>query len=324
MKTVLKLIAILAILVVVAAAGTYLWASSATSRTFAAVHETHRVDFPIPFPATPGELAAAGVTEDADGAIARANALERGRHLVTARYDCTECHGENFGGGVMVDAFPIGSLLGPNLTSGRGSIVADYTAADWDRAVRHGVLSTGHASIMPAQDFVRMSDQELSDIITYIQAQPPVDNEVPRPRFGPLGKILVATGQFQPAVNAIADHHAAHATFPPAAEVSHEFGEHIAATCVGCHGPTFSGGPIVGGDPSWPPAANLTPHETGLAGWTYDDFVTAVRHARRPDGTALRPPMTFVQPTTQAMTDVELEALWQYLQSLPPTPVAAR
>ena len=323
-KTLLKVVAVLAIVVLLAAAGFYLWASSAVSRTFEAVHETHRVDFPIPFPATAEQLAAAGVTEDPDGEIALANARERGRHLLTARYHCGECHGQNFGGGVMVDAFPIGSFLGPNLTTGQGSITTGFTAADWDRAVRHGVLRDGRASIMPAQDFVRMSDQELSDIVAYIQSQPPVDNEVPRPTFGPLGKVLVATGQLVPAVENIADHHASHVALPPEATVSTEFGEHLAATCVGCHGPALAGGPIVGGDPSWPPARNLTPHDTGLAGWTFEQFVTALRDAQRPDGTALRPPMTLVQTTARAMTEVELRALWEYLQSLPPTPMPGR
>lgn len=165
-----------------------------------------------------------------------------------------------------------------------------------------------------------MSDQELSDIVSYIQAAPPVDNEVPKSTLGPLGKILMATGQLPSAAEGVADHRAAHVAVPPPAMVSTEFGEHLAATCTGCHGPSLAGGPIVGGDPSWPPARNLTPHETGLAGWTYEQFTTAVREATRPDGTALRPPMTLIQPAARAMTDVELQAIWQYLQSLPPTP----
>ena len=82
----------------------------------------------------------------------------------------------------------------------------------------------------------------------------------------------------------------------------------------------FSGGPIAGGDPSWPPARNLTPHETGLAGWTYDDFIRALREGVRPDGTALQPPMSLLVTPAQQMKDVELQALWMYLQSLPPTP----
>jgi mono/diheme cytochrome c family protein len=321
MRTLLKVFVVLLGVAVVLVAGVYLWAGYASGQRLARVYETHRVDFPIPFAATAEELAAAGVTEDTDGALALARARERGRHLVESRYHCVECHGENFGGGVMVDAFPMGRFLGPNLTAGRGGVTAGYTPADWDRAVRHGVLRDGRPSIMPAQDFLRMSDQELSDVIAYIQSQPPVDNEVPKSSLGPLGKVLVATGQLNPPAEAVADHQGAHPLAPPPAGVTAEFGGHLAGTCVGCHGMNLAGGPIVGGDPSWPPARNLTPHETGLRGWTYDQFVTAFRQGTRPDGTKLLPPMTLVLPYAQSMTDVEMQAIWAYLQSLPPTPL---
>ena len=51
-----------------------------------------------------------------------------------------------------------------------------------------------------------MSDQELSDIVTYIRSVPPVDNEVPGVALGPLGKVLVATGQLPLAVERIREH----------------------------------------------------------------------------------------------------------------------
>ena len=41
---------------------------------------------------------------------------------------------------------------------------------------------------------------------------------------------------------------------------------------------------------------------------------------RSPDGTELLEPMNMVVPYTSQMTEVEMEALWAYLQSLPPTP----
>lgn len=320
MRTLLKVIGILLVVVLVAAGAFYLWAGYVANRQFTRTIETHRIDFPVPFPLTPDELAEAGVAEDVGGELALARARERGRHLIEARYHCAECHGHNFGGGVMVDSPVLGRFLAPNLTTGRGSVVADFTPADWDRAVRHGVRRDGRPSVMPAQDFLRLSDQELSDIITYIKAQPAVDNEVPESTLGPLGKVLVATGQLPAPAESVADHRAAHVATPPPADVSAEFGAHLAGTCVGCHGMNLTGGPIVGGDPSWPPSRNLTPHETGLGGWTYEQFVVALRDGRSPDGTAVQAPMTLVQPYAKSMTDVEMQALWAYLRSLPPTP----
>ena len=281
--------------------------------------ETHRADFPIPFPLTAEEIAALDSAEDPE-AVARARAAERGRHLIQSRYGCADCHGANFGGGVMIDDPMIGTALGPNITSGRGSRTLDYTASDWDRAVRHGVLPDGRPSFMPSVDFQLMSDQELSDIVVYLTSQPPVDNEVEPPSLGPLGTVLVATGALPLAAHEMPSHQEPHAALPPATEVSLEFGRHMAGVCTGCHGADLSGGPIAGGDPSWAPARNLTPHEDGLAGWTYEDFQIALRDMKRPDGTPLLEPMTFVAPLAANMTETEMSALWTYLQAVPPRP----
>lgn len=318
MKLVLKILGSLVLVLLLAVAGAYTWASVATKRILTETHEAHTVEFAVPFPLGPERIIALNSADpDAAGKLALEEAIERGRHLVHARYMCTECHGGNLAGGVMIDAFPLGTLLGPNLTAGAGSRILDYNPADWDRTVRHGILPDGRPSLMPSEDFRRMSDQELSDIIAYIRSQPPVDNTVPAPAFGPLGKLLVATGQIIPSVHLIERHHETHLTHAPVARVDAEFGAHLAATCTGCHGADFAGGPIAGGDPSWPPARNLTPHPAGLASWTYDDFVAAMQQGVRPDGTPLLAPMTMVVPYALRMTPVELEALWTYLRSLP-------
>jgi hypothetical protein len=120
-KKLFKILGVLVAVLVVVLLGVYAWAGITTNRLRAQTFETHLVDFPIPFPVDAAEVAASGLTEDAARELAQQRAVERGKHLVAARYTCTACHSENFGGGVMVDAFPIGSLLGPNLTLGAGS-----------------------------------------------------------------------------------------------------------------------------------------------------------------------------------------------------------
>lgn len=318
MKTALKILGSLVLVLVFAAGGFFVWANMRVSRLLARTIETHRVDFPVPFPLDSSELAALDSTVDADE-VALANAIERGRHVVSSFYVCGECHGQNFGGGTMIDDPAIGTLLGPNLTRGAGSVVLDYTPADWDRAVRHGVAKQGRPTAMPAVDFQKMSDRELSDIIAYMGSLPPVDNQVAPVDLGPLGTVLMALGQLQFSADLIG-HDAAHVALPPEAVASAEFGAHLAGVCVGCHGPNLVGGPIVGGDPAWPPARNLTPHETGLAGWSYENFLGVMREARRPDGTAIQQPMANMTGFAANMSETELQALWAYLQSLPPMP----
>jgi len=320
MKRLVNFLGGLVLVLLFAVGGIYIWASVKSSRMLARTISIHSVSFPIPFPLPEEERVASGLTEEEALPVATERAMERGRHLIEARYGCMDCHGGDFSGGVMMDAAPIARLFGPNLTEGRGSRTVGFGAAEWDGIVRHGVRADGHPAAMPSEDYVGMSDQELADIVTYIRAQPAVDNEMPPVVLGPVGKLLMATGRLRLSADIIGSHEVEHASMPPRTEVSLEFGRHLAGVCTGCHGQDFAGGPIVGGDPSWPPARNLTPHDQGLGPWSYEQFSTAMREGRRPDGTELREPMASVVPAARRMTPVELEALWTYLRSLAPLP----
>jgi cytochrome c5 len=174
--------------------------------------------------------------------------------------------------------------------------------------------------MMPSGDFEGMSDHELSDVVAYIQSVPPVDREMPRPVLGPVLNVMMAVGKVKTAAAQKKDHQAAHPVEPPAPAATVAFGQHMAQICTTCHTQSFVGGPITGGDPSWPPAANLTPHAEGLAGWTYDDFAHTMKSGKNRTGEELRVPMKSMAQYASNMTDTELKALWAYLQSLPPLP----
>ena len=318
MRSVVKVVGFLLAALLVVVLGGYAWASFAARGKLSRTYTAHTVDFPIPFPLPEEEVRRLQLTPESARLLARDRALERGRHLVESRYACMGCHGRGFGGGVMIDDPAIGRLLGPNLTGGKGSRTAGFRPADWDRIVRHGILRAGRPALMPSVDFERMSDHELSDIVVLVQSQAPVDANVPKAALGPVGKVLLATGKLVLSADLIPAHgDAAHAVNPPESAPTAEFGRHLAATCTGCHGQDLAGGPIVGGDPSWPPAANLTPNPEGLGRWTSTQFARAIREGKRPDGTALRLPMSEVVPYAAKMSNVEVEALWMYLQSLP-------
>ncbi len=274
-------------------------ASARASSRLSRHYETHRIALALP---------AANDTE----------AIERGKHLVTARYGCAVCHGQNLGGGVMLDDPAIGSLLGPNITAGQGSRAANYTMADWDRIVRHGVMPDGTPATMPSEDFFKMSDAELSDIVAYVRSVPAVDAAVAPPKLGPVGKVLVALGKFP--ISAERQPSAPHLSAPPLAADSAEFGEHLIATCTACHRPNLAGGKMAFGPPDWPAASNLTQHPTGLGGWTYDDFEKALTLGVSKDGRKLRPPMSDVVLGTKAMNPTERKAIWTYLRSITPAP----
>src|SRR5688572_14066907 len=86
-----KILLAFVVVVVVATIGFYVWASVGSSRIRSQVVETHSVDFPIPFPIAPDEVATLGLSDDAARQLAQQRAVERGKHLVSARYPCVAC-----------------------------------------------------------------------------------------------------------------------------------------------------------------------------------------------------------------------------------------
>lgn len=288
---------------------------------------THDVSFPIPFPLSAAELetlraervaAGASAADPMAGvdlhAAALARAIARGEHLVKTRVGCDGCHGSDLGGKVIIDQAFVGYWAAPNLTSGAGSMTRDFSATDWDRAVRHGVRHTGQSSSMPSTEFLNLSNHELSDIVAYVLSRPPVDRTMKPIGIGPVFSFVVAFGADSLPAFGI-DHQKAHPIEPPVEAASVELGGHIAQVCRGCHGGHLSGGNIAG-DPNMPVVANLTPHDTGIKGWTEADFFRALREGKRKDGTDILPQMPW--KAYGQMKDVEIKALWAYLQTVPP------
>lgn len=245
-------------------------------------------------------------------------AVTRGAHLARIR-GCLDCHGEDGGGAQFADDPAFGVLWASNLTAGEGGVAGSYTDEDWDRAVRHGIGPGGRPLyFMPSQEFWALSDDDLAALIAHFRAIPPVDRTRPESKPGPLARVLFLAGKL-PLIPAELVDHAAVRPPAPAAGPTASYGGYLATGCTGCHGVGFSGGKIVGGDPSWPPAANITPDvETGIGAWSESDFVRAMREGRRPDGRMLDPAMPLSM--TKHLTDDELRALYSYLRTLPPAP----
>jgi hypothetical protein len=73
----------------------------------------------------------------------------------------------------------------------------------------------------------------------------------------------------------------------------------------------------MGGDPSWPPSSNLTVGEGGIGkDYTFEDFEKVMRKGVKRDGTEVAAPMALLPQYTSQMTEVEMRALWAYIQSV--------
>jgi cytochrome c5 len=251
------------------------------------------------------------VTRSTDPAV-----IARGKHLTNSIGACSGrlCHGSDLGGGPTTAMGPVMVFSPPNITS--AGLCAAYTDGDLARLIRYGVKKDGHSlAFMPAQDFRWLPDSDVLAIVSYLRTVPPVERENGPTAIKPLGKILDRKGAM------VLDVARRIATMPldlaPTPTPTGAYGAYVGRMCQGCHGDTLSGGPLPGAPPSIPVPLNLTPDATGLKGWSFEDFENLMRHGVRKNGQPLNPFMP-IEAWSQ-FDDVEMHALWIYLQSLPPT-----
>lgn len=241
--------------------------------------------------------------------------VAQGEHLAVIR-GCTDCHGGDLGGQTVLEDPMLGTIAASNLTEGEGGVAAAYSDAELARAIRHGVdYQNRGLLIMPSHEYFILSNDDVQSLIAYLRSLPAVDHQVPETQLTLLARALFVAGQL-PALSAeVIDHQAAHPPAPdPAA--SPEYGQYLAASCTGCHGIDFSGGPVPGSAPGSPEAANLTP-AGALGGWSEAGFMETLRTGNTPEGKQLDP-SNMPWPATAQMTDLELQALWSYLQTVDP------
>jgi hypothetical protein len=247
--------------------------------------------------------------------------IARGEHLARSLGGCalSECHGADLGGGSVTDMGPMGTMVAPNITSGgRGGA---YSDAELARVILHGIKRDGRTvRWMPSHETAWFPESDVQALVSYIRSVRRVERPSRTFEVGLLGKILDRHDLVPIAVARRIDHEADYDVPDPAPTA--EYGEFIGEMCRGCHGEHLSGGPIPGAPPDMPIPSNLTQHETGLAAWSFEDFVQHMRDRRGKDGRVLAPMMP-----TQAianMNDTEQRALWAYLRSVQARPFGER
>lgn len=240
-----------------------------------------------------------------------AETLAHGAHLYATR-GCADCHGATGAGRLVFDGGPVLKLVAPNITS--GGAIARLTPDQIAAAIRHGVAEDGRPMVfMPVEDWHNMSDNDTAALVAYLQSLPASSNRPPPLEIRPLGKLMYAFGKF-PLLPAEVVDHRPRSRAAPAVAANAEYGKYVAHGCTGCHGDDFAGQHVPGTPPSFPDSQNLTP--AGLAGWSGADFRRALREGKRPDGSAIDPFMPW--QSFSKLNDDEIDALWAYLQTLPP------
>lgn len=263
--------------------------------------------------------------------------IARGEHLIMGPAHCVTCHvpmdkvAEAEKGTVLPLSggwelsIPPGTFRAPNITPDKETGIGNLTDGEIARTLRYSVNKNG-GCVFPFMPFQNISDDDLTAIISYLRVQEPVNHVVEPTELTFLGKALMAFNVIKPV----------HPTSPPPKSVSIdstiEYGSYLAnsvANCNGCHTErdmktgAFVGKPLAGGTRFMPDnftggysfiTPNLTPHsESGImALWDEDYFITRMRSGRIHAGSPM-PWGTFAK-----MTDLELKAIYRYLNSLDP------
>lgn len=224
--------------------------------------------------------------------------------LVAKISGCRDCHGPNLAGKVFMDN-AVAYIAAPNLTADPASAVAKYTDADWLLAIKHGLRHDSRGLwVMPSTDYEHMTNQDCADLIEYLENLPPDPTVWPERKLKPLGYLLVYFNQLPVkllAAEAIDHHQAAEPDVKEGVTVG--YGNYLAASCRGCHGPNLKGamGPNISGS-----------GEVGK--WTDTQFQTLLHTGKTPDGRALD---NHKMPwdNYSSLDDTQMRALLLYLKS---------
>ncbi|PJN94723.1 cytochrome C, partial [Amaricoccus sp. HAR-UPW-R2A-40] len=206
----------------------------------------------------------------------------------------------------------------PNITP--GGPVATWSDAELAHAIREGLRPDGSliGPPMPFTMYRGISDDDLAAVVAFLRTLPAVQNETPASTYR-----IPLPPAYGPPVG--------HVTAPERG-VTAEYGAYMATAithCMECHTPMGPQGPMLdtglgqGGFEFHGPwgvsiAANLTSGEDGLAGYSDDEIKAMITQGRRPDGTAMLPPMPYAY--LARMTPEDLDAIVLYLRALPPLP----
>lgn len=266
--------------------------------------------------------------------------IERGSYLANHVMLCLACHstrdwslysgpvivGTEGKGGEVFDqkiGFP-GKYIAPNITPFH---LQSWTDGEIFRAVTSGVSKDNRAlfPIMPHHLYGQLDENDIKAVIVYIRSLKPIENitEISSSDF-PMN-FIINTIPKKPTFSKI-----------PSKSDKINYGKYMitAAACIDCHtkqekgkfvGELYSGGSeFKFPDGSIVRSANLTSDKTtGLGNWTSDQFVN--RFKMYADSFYVIPKINTgnfqtVMPWTMysGMDEADLEAIFAYLQSLPP------
>ena len=265
--------------------------------------------------------------------------VQHGEYLANHVTLCMDCHstrdwskfsgpmiaGTNGKGGEKFDekmGFP-GVFYSKNITPAN---IKDWTDGEIFRAITTGVDKDGNAlfPVMPYHYYGKMDKEDIYDIITYLRTLDPIENKTPDHSVDfPMNFIL----------NTIPAK-ASFAQKPPKSDTL-KYGAYLtnAAACMECHTQVdkgqvipslaFSGGRLFEMPAGKCYSANISPDkESGIGGWTVDQFVTRFKAYSNPANVTPLVPgeVNTIMPWVMfaGMDTSDLRSIYAYLQTVKP------
>jgi mono/diheme cytochrome c family protein len=255
-------------------------------------------------------------------------AAERGAYLARAG-NCKSCHtvpgGADYAGGRRIDT-PFGAIVSSNITPDTQTGIGGWSPAEFWRAMHHGRSKDGRLlyPAFPYPSFTAVSREDSDALYAYLRSVPPAvkANEPHALRFPYNTQAALAVWR---------------ALFFNATPFEPEAGQSAAwnrgkylvqglGHCAACH----SGRNVLGGtstaaesggslmpDGAWYAPSLADPGEAGLQHASRETIVQLLRDGVSGSASVAGPMAEVVAGSTQHLTPADLDAMAQYLASLP-------
>ncbi|MGC4100749.1 c-type cytochrome [Ferruginibacter sp.] len=253
--------------------------------------------------------------------------ISKGRHIANAIAHCNDCHSKSnndsllslgqdvpLSGGVGF-TLPVGTIYSANITSDSTYGIGKFTDPEVARVLRYGVHPDGTV-VYDFMPFHNLSDEDLIAVLSYLRTQKAVSTPKPANDLNLMGNLVKAF-----LIKPVGPSEKIQAAVKP--DSTAEYGKYLVynvGNCNGCHtertlSGVYTGEPFAGGNmmPNGMVTPNITPDSSSrIFGWTQQSFIDRFRKGK------LIPNTEMPWNSFKRMDDVELKAIYQFLQTVKP------
>ncbi len=282
-------------------------------------------------------LVLASVHESTLRDVVSVSPSDSGDEYLARAADCVACHstpgGKAFTGGLKMGT-PLGAIYSTNITPDPETGIGRYSIADFDLAVRQGIAKDGHRlyPAMPYPSYVKLTDADVTALYRFFMTQvPPVrqanlKNEIPA-MLSARWPLAFWNFFFAPSGVYVAK---------PDHDAAWNRGAYLvqgAGHCGACHTPRgvafqetalddSSASYLAGAElDGWYASSLRGDMGMGLGTWSTKDVGEFLKYGHNRVGTAFGSMIDVINNSTSYFPDSDIDAIANYLKSLPATSV---